>query len=185
MPSALSYRRWQASEDLDSKPLRATAQVAQVTRITQVDPFPCRPGGGSRCGRRNTLYDVAQPYDIVELRFVPDGAAGEVIAIDAVDAGSSDATPGSSVEIAYAAGQARAPQILGTTHTHHWRNTLGFVVPISLVVVLFLAVDLVGRDTREPRPPPTQRTNSVERRCRKPDPRTPEGTQTRSCLFQS
>ncbi len=116
VPSALAYRRWQASEDLASKPLRATAQVQAVTRITQVDPFPCRPGSGSNCGRRNTNYNVAQPYDIVEMRFVPEGAAGEVIAIDAVDAGTTSATPGRSIPIAYAPGQARAPDPRRDSH---------------------------------------------------------------------
>jgi hypothetical protein len=144
IPSLLAYRQWQASEDLASRPLRTTAQLRSVTRITQVDPFPCTPGSGSRCGRRNTKFDVAQPYDIVQLSYVPEGAGGQVIAVDAIDAPSGDIlnlAPGASIEIAYAPDAPRSAQILGTTHTHYWRNALGFVM-LTGALALLLALGL-------------------------------------------
>lgn len=153
LPLALAYGRWQASEDLAARPLRATAEVLAVTRVTEVDPFPCRPGGGSRCERRSARFAVAQPYDIVELGFVPEGAAGPVIAVDAVDAGGAELRPGANLAIAYGPGEARAAQILGAQHTHHWRNALGIAAALgamgALVAgLLWGAVRLAGRARR-------------------------------------
>lgn len=143
IPTALSYRQWQASEELSSRPLRATAQVREVTRITQVDPFPCTPGSGSRCSRRDTMFDVAQPYDIVQFDFVPEGAGGPVIGVDAIDAlatSESSMAAGTTISIAYAPGEPRDAQILETTHTHYWRNALGFVVMVGGGVLLVVAL---------------------------------------------
>jgi hypothetical protein len=123
-PLWLAHGRWRASEDVGARPLRAGATVIDVTRVTQVDPLPCRPGSRSRCERRDTRYDVAQPYDIVQLRLAPSGAAGDVIAVDAVDAGGVALTPGQIVEVAYASGAPREAVIVGATHAHHWTNAL-------------------------------------------------------------
>jgi hypothetical protein len=141
-PLALAYQRVQASENLAARPLRATAQVGEVTRITQIDPFPCRPGSGSRCGRRNTMYDVAQPYDIVQLRLMPQGAAGHVIAVDAVDAAAGDSgfAPGAQVEVAYAPGAPRSAVILGVSHSHYWRNAVGFAIFFGALALLLAAL---------------------------------------------
>jgi hypothetical protein len=160
LPSALAYRQWQASEDLTSRPLRTTAIAREVSRITKVDPFPCTPGSGSRCSRRNTQYDVAQPYDIVQIGFVPEGAGGPVIAVDAIDAGSVPVQPGASMTIAYAATDPRAAQILGANHSHHWRNALGLAAlfgAIALLVasILWWAIQRHGR-TQQRAPVPQQ-----------------------------
>lgn len=142
IPAAQGYLAWQTSGDFASRPLRARAQVSEVTRITYVDPFPCRPGGRSRCARRNTTYDVAQPYDIVELRFTPENARGPIIAVDAVDATAAPLSPGDQVEIAYAASDSRAALIMGASHTHYWRNA---VIPavLAAVVALLIAAGLI------------------------------------------
>lgn len=142
IPAAQGYLAWQTGGDFASRPLRARAEVSEVTRITYVDPFPCRPGGRNRCARRNTTYDVAQPYDIVELRFTPEDARGPVIAVDAVDAAAVTLSPGNQVEIAYAASDPRAALIVGASHTHYWRNAIIPAV-LAAVVALLVATGLI------------------------------------------
>lgn len=153
LPLYSAYQRSAQTDDLARHPLRATALVSTATRITEVDPFPCRPGSGSNCAKRRSRYTVAQPYDIVQMRYVPAGAAGEVIAVDAVDAGQPY-VPGTSVEIAYSADQPRAAVIVGATHRHYGRNALGFALLFGgFALVLAAAFWWVVRRVRRPRRP--------------------------------
>lgn len=141
IPLVSAYNQMQVSDNTAARPLRAIAQVLEVTRITEIDPIPCRPGSGSNCARRGRAYAVAQPYDIVQLRFVPQGAAAEIIAVDAVDAdGRPSFSPGSTVELAYAADSARTAQILGTRHSHYWQNALGFARMFGLLALAISAL---------------------------------------------
>jgi hypothetical protein len=125
-PLVLGFQRGQASADLTARPLRATAEVVEVTRITEVDPFPCPNSGRSRCERHDTMFKVAQPYDIVQLRFTPQGAASPLVAVDAVDVDAARSyPPGESIEIAYAPADPRAALIPGSAHGHYLRNAVG------------------------------------------------------------
>jgi hypothetical protein len=140
VPTLLVYREWRAAEDLAAKPLRAEATVREVTHITRIDPLPCR----RRCGNR-TEFDVPQQYDIVQMAFTPQGGRDVVIAVDAVDAGSVAINREGALPIAYAAADPRAAQIMGATHTHHWKNLTGFVgVQLGLLVALVLLLLLLG-----------------------------------------
>ncbi|MBC8162673.1 MAG: DUF3592 domain-containing protein [Roseiflexaceae bacterium] len=160
VPSAVIYQQWQASENLATKPLRAEARVSEVTRVTKIDPFPCSPGGRSNCSRTSTEFDVPQQYDIVRMVFVPQGGRDEIVAIDAADVGSAQVEVGSNLQIAYAPGNPRAAQIIGATHTHHWRNLLGFAggiigimgVGLALLVAVFGLLRRAKRATRTPTP---------------------------------
>lgn len=139
-----TYNQWRTAEDLGARPLRATAEIIAVDRISQVDPLPCRPGSGSNCTRRGTLYDVIRPYDIVQVQFAPEGTAGPVIAVDAIDAGSADVRPGLRVEIAYAATEPRTATLFGATRTHYWLNPLGLGAMLALPVILLAALAFWG-----------------------------------------
>jgi hypothetical protein len=85
------------------------------------------------------MYDVAQPYDIVQMRFVPQGAVGSVVAVDAVDAGSIRTAPGETIELAYALSNVRTPLIIGAAHTHYGRNPLGLVLLAGTLALLVVA----------------------------------------------
>lgn len=137
LPTLVIYREWRAMEDLSAKPLRAQATVRKVTHVTEIDPLPCRNG----CGRRSwdTEFDVPQQYDIVQMAFTPQGARDEVLAVDAADAGTANLAPEQTVAVAYAPADPRAVQILGATHSHHWRNMVAFA-EISLGTLLLLAL---------------------------------------------
>lgn len=136
VPGVVVYRQWQAMEDLSAKPLRAEATAQDVQLITQIDPLPC---GGDCSGTWDTEFDVPQQYDIVQMQFVPQGAGDQVLAVDAVDTGAGVYLPGQAVSIAYAAANPRAAQIIGGTHSHHWKNMIGFVL-ISLAGLLLLGL---------------------------------------------
>jgi hypothetical protein len=153
LPALVVYREWRAMEDLSAKPLRAQAIVRTVTRVTEIDPLPCRSG----CRRSmNTKFDVPQQYDIVQMAFTPQGARDEVLAVDAADVGSANVAPEQPVAIAYAPADPRAAQIVGATHSHHWKNMVAFA-EISLGTLLLLALLVVfasgaGRLFRRARP---------------------------------
>jgi hypothetical protein len=137
IPSYLTYRAWQRADDLASRPLRGEATVTAVTRVTNIDYFPCE----SNCGDSiDTAFDVPQQYDIVQMTFLPAGHREEVLATDSADVGSYVTFVGDILPIAYAAHDPRDAQILGTTHSHHWRNAIFFVwTSVASMILLFVA----------------------------------------------
>ena len=140
--TSVIYREWRAMEDLSAKPLRAEATIREVTRITRIDPLPCR--GGCR-NNWDTEFDVPQQYDIVQLAFTPQGGRDEVLAVDAADAGLADLAPERTIAVAYAAANPRAAQIIGATHAHHWRNMVAFVeISLGFLLAIGLFLLLVG-----------------------------------------
>jgi hypothetical protein len=151
VPVFLTYRAWQAAEDLGRRPERAEATVVSVRRITNIDYLPCESGD---CGSaEDTSFDVPQQFDIVQLRYRPEGLAEVVLAVDTADADPADAGPfaaaeGRAVTIAYDPARPRDVQILGAEHSHHWRNAvhfgwlyvLGWLAFIAaLVVIIWVA----------------------------------------------
>lgn len=153
IPAAIIYQQWLAMENLAAKPLRATATVTSVERITRIDPLPCRSG---RCRRRiDTDFDVPQQYDIVQFMFTPQGREDSVLGVDAADAGTFTGSKGSSVEVAYAPNTPRSAQLIGATHNHHWRNMLAFlglqIGTLAAIGVFLLVVVLVGNRVRRKR----------------------------------
>jgi hypothetical protein len=137
------YQQWQTLENLAAKPLRATVTVDTVQRITQVDLLDCE----KNCSQRsNTEIDALQPYDIITMRFTPEGGRAAVIAVGSADAGSINVQPGDTVTIAYAADNVRAAQIIGATHEHYWKNILGYGLWLALGLILALVlVGMVGQ----------------------------------------
>ena len=136
-PPLLVYRDWQALEDLAAKPLRAEATVREITRVTQINPLPCAPGGRRCSGRGWSEFDAPQQYDIVELVFTPESGRDLVVAVDAADVGSAQLERGASLPIAYAAADPRAAQIVGATHTHRWKNMVSFGgILLSIVLTI-------------------------------------------------
>jgi hypothetical protein len=140
VPSYITVREWRVMEDLQAKPLRATATVTEVTRITKINPLPC--GAGDCSDSIDTEFDVPQQYDIVQMTFVPQGGRDAVLAVDAADVGSMDVEQGGTVELAYNQTDPRAAQILGATHTHHYKNMLGFVGYVAALGGVMLVISL-------------------------------------------
>lgn len=149
IPGAIVYRQWQAMERLDDRPLRARATITSIDRVVQIDPLPCE----RRCSKDlDTEFDVPQQYDIVQVSFVPAGGGAALIGVDAADAGSFSGTVGQQIDVAYAASAPRDIQLLGATHSHHWKNMLAFVgllgTCFGVVIALLLLLGLLGRSRR-------------------------------------
>lgn len=92
-------------------------------------------------GRRTPAEDAVQPYTIVELSFVPAGAADPVVGVDMIDA---DSVPGmekgAPVPIHYSAADPRWVRIDGANRTYYWKNLRSF----GIIAALLLALLLVG-----------------------------------------
>lgn len=124
--------------------LTANATVGEIHQVERL------------VGRRRGATELAQPYTIVELSFVPQGATGPVLAVDLIDAGSAAGLePGSTLPIRYSAADPRWAQIDGATRTYAWKNLRIFGV-IALVILILLVGAWFGR------------RNQVARRARQP-----------------
>ena len=106
------------------------ATIATVRDMHRVD----RVWGG----RRTEAEDAVQPYDIVELEFVPSGASGPVVAVDLVDANSVPGlAKGARLPIHYSVEQHRWAQLDAAARTYPWKNmrSFGIIAVIGLVFV--------------------------------------------------
>ncbi len=94
-------------------------------------------------GQSNNRNNVrlAQPYDLVELKFAPVGQAYTVLAVDAVDTGSVPGLlVGSNVPIIYSAADPRTAQLNAGLRTHTTKNALGFFgTALVLMLLSFLS----------------------------------------------
>lgn len=137
IPSYLTYRAWQSADNLANRPLRAVATVTAVQRITNIDYFPCE---GNCSDTIDTAFDVPQQYDVVQMTFRPANYSEAVLAVDSADAGSYVTYVGDSIAIAYNADDPRDAQIIGATHSYHWRNAIFFVwTTVAWMILLFAA----------------------------------------------
>ncbi|MCX6047636.1 MAG: hypothetical protein NT075_21265 [Chloroflexi bacterium] len=138
-PLLAKLNEGQRSQDPSLTPLRATATIQAVERVTEFDPLPSNRSGDSDW---ETRIDAPQPYDIVTLRFTPQGYEQTVLGVDAVDANSVVVQPDTQVEIAYGSRDPRTVHLLQGTRTHYWKNPLGWVQQqiygLVLIVLLLL-----------------------------------------------
>jgi hypothetical protein len=88
-------------------------------------------------GRRTQSEEAVQPFDIVELEFVPQDAAGPVIAIDQVDAESAPGlAKGARLPIHYSVEDHRWAQLDTASRTYYWKNLRSLVIVAGLVLLL-------------------------------------------------
>ena len=120
------------------------ATTATVRAIHPVD-FVVRP----RSGATRKAVRTAQPYDLVEIRFVPTGQTEPVVAVDAVDRGSVPGlVAGGMIAITYAPGDPRGARIVGGGHTHAWKNLLGLAVVAVTLAILGIVGTIVASAMR-------------------------------------
>ena len=94
----------------------------QVTRILQ--------------GSKSEGFTALQPYDVVAVKFVPEGWRDPVLGIDQVDSGSMpELKEGDTVKVAYSVETPRQIAIQDATHTYYRRNIMGMVVGAFLLVL--------------------------------------------------
>lgn len=109
-----------------------TAGSATIQQIRRVDKL--------LQGRRSAAIEAAQPYDIVELSFVPAGRTDPVVAVDMLDAESvPNLSTEATVPIRYSAQNPRWAQIDGARRTFYRKNLISVaVIPLALLGIVLL-----------------------------------------------
>jgi hypothetical protein len=150
LPFLQKYREWQQSLDPTRTPLRASTVVEAVQRITWLDPLP---GESTDSDEWETGLTVPQPYDILTVRFRPQGYPDLVLGVDAVDAGRPTVRPGMPVIVEYGLDDPRRVRLLEASRLHYWANPLGWVqdqiVNLTLAFVTSLALSWLGTRLRQ------------------------------------
>lgn len=137
VPFVWKFIEWQNSQNLDLMPLRAAGIITQIERVTEIDPMP---GKGSDGSEWETKVKAVQPYDIVVVRYTPQGYAEPILGVDAVDVGSQAVSPEMPVEIAYTATNPRSVRLLQGTRSHHWQNPVAWLKEQALAALLILII---------------------------------------------
>jgi hypothetical protein len=142
IPSLRTVQAWQAAEAVAMRPLRTEATVIAINRITEIDYLPCYDDCTNRW---DTRFTARPPFDIVQMTFVPEGKSEAVVAVDSADAVGLEnfsALVDDTITIAYAPETPRDAQIIGVTHSHHWRNAVYFAA-INLALLLSITLPLL------------------------------------------
>jgi hypothetical protein len=129
---------WQRSQDLSLTPLRIIGTVQAVQRVTWLDPLPSRSSSGDEW---DTGIDVPQPYDIVVVRFTPQGHDQPVLGVDVVDADRPVVKVDTSVELAYAQSDPRTVRLPSAQRSHYWKNPISWfgtqLGALAVIALLF------------------------------------------------
>gem|GEM_PF-1116182 len=131
LPLGYAYQNWRNQDNSVGATQHAVAVVGPVTRITEIDI-----GNGTH----SEEIPLIQPYDIVQLRYIPAGAPDAIVAVDAVDAnarGASQFVTGSRLDVGYPLNDPRAARISGQTRTHYFKTTLTVYLDYGVILVFF------------------------------------------------
>lgn len=132
---------WRERSDLSGATQQAAATVVDVTRVTAINLVP------------NDLHDplglnhhqVRQPYDIVQVQFMPPGFPDTVLAVDAIDAGgAAGVAQGDRVDVVYVPDDPHGARIAGQARTHYWQTTLGVYTDDAVALGGLGALVVVG-----------------------------------------
>ena len=114
--------------------LTAQAEVVRVQTVTR-----------SFVNGRRVDIPAPQPWDLVELRFVPDGRDQPVVALDGVDVGSAPGLAvGAHVPVSYNANDPRDVRLPGA-RTYRWREWLLLIQGIASLAVVGVGFYLLGK----------------------------------------
>lgn len=103
--------------------------------------------------RRRRAEDAVQPYQIVELRFVPQGASDPVVGVDMIDADSvAGIEAGAPVAMHYSAADPRWVSIDGASRTYYWKNLRSFGLIAAGILILVIVAWVVARRRRARQP---------------------------------
>jgi hypothetical protein len=117
---------------------------ARVAGIATVSESPRHTSHRSRHWDRAERLRV--PYQVVQLRLVPAGAADSVLAVDEVDAGSAPSlAPGAVVKVRYRPAAPREAMLVQATRTFRQRNRFHFLFLVLAVGAIGTAAALTWR----------------------------------------
>lgn len=137
LPLANKWWEWRQSLDPSLTPLRVSTQVEAVQHVAWLDPLPAE---NSRGNEWDTGFDVPEPYDIVLVRYQPQGYLDKVLGVDAIDSGRPDVQPGMPVVVQYSLDNPRQVRLLDARRLHYWLNPLGWVQHEIIGLALSLGV---------------------------------------------
>jgi hypothetical protein len=128
--------------------LEASARVAGIITVSE---SPRRSRQRSRSSSHPER--LALPYQVVQLRLVPEGAADSVLAVDEIDAGSAPSlAPGAVVKVRYHPAAPREAMLVEGTRTFRQRNRFHFLFLVlgagGIGIAAALAWRLRGRRAR-------------------------------------
>jgi hypothetical protein len=114
--------------------------TARVTAVTLVTDAPARSRSASRSYFGDSVRRLAMPYEVVQLRFAPEGRTDSVVAVDAVDSASvAGLEVGAIVPVGYDPAVPREGRMTLGSRTFRERNRyhmLGPVIGAGLLGVL-------------------------------------------------
>ncbi len=120
---------------LEPPVLTAQAEVKKVREETR----------SFTSGRATGSVPAPQPWNIVELQFVPEGRQKPVIAIDSVDVGSvPDLRVGARLAVTYNKGNPREARLAGT-RTWRWKEWGELAQWAVLGIITLAAMSLLGK----------------------------------------
>jgi hypothetical protein len=118
--------------------------AARVAGIVTVSESPRRTR--HRSGSSSHPERLEVPYQVVQLRLAPGGAADSVLAVDEVDAGSAPSlAPGAVIEVRYPPGAPREAMLVEGTRTFRVRNRFHFLFLVLAVGGIGIAAALAWR----------------------------------------
>lgn len=142
LPLLFKLREWQQSRDPLLTAQRATVTVQAVQRVIWLDPLPSRSGGGDHW---DTGIDVPQPYDIVTVRYRPQGHDQALLGVDVVDADQPTLRVGMELAAAYSQDNPRRIFLLAANRSHYWKNPLAWVgIQVGLLAAMGLVLWFFG-----------------------------------------
>ena len=118
--------QWRASRPLRGEQKTLAATVLEVERLTEV-------GGGDE----TEPEPLIQPFDLVQVTFVPEEIGEPVLAADIVDADSLSLEMGGSATIHYLVNNPRTIRLDGGARTYAWKN-VAWSAATTVAVLLFL-----------------------------------------------
>lgn len=126
--------QWRAAWPLAGPQTTAVATVRQVTRFTEV--------GGSD---ESPPEPLVQPFDLVQVEFVPEERRDPVMAADIIDADSLVLETGGTATVYYLVNQPRTVRLEGGARTYVWKNTLWSLATLMLLLLVLVGLLLGGR----------------------------------------
>jgi hypothetical protein len=111
--------------------LPATETEARVTGVSLVERAPERRTTRRRTHGGSSIRRLAVPYQVVQLRLAVPGLADSVLAVDAVDSGSTAGLVfGAILPVRYDPDSPREARLVQGTRTFMARNRYHFLVPV-------------------------------------------------------
>lgn len=112
--------------------LETTARVSSVTLVTKAPARGrSRARGRATRGAGDRIRRLAVPYEVVQLRYLPEGRTDSVVAVDAVDSASvAGLVVGAVVPIRYDSAAPREARMALGSRTFRERNRYHMLVPV-------------------------------------------------------